>query len=133
MNTKLTFNQSFQAGLTAAGVSVLINIFLFFIFQAAGVITDSVMVQPNQPLTLLPVIISSIIPTLIGACVFFLIEKYTNNGFKIFSVVALVLVLLSLASPFMAVPGIPIAYGAVLDVMHLVVAFSLLFFIKRAK
>jgi hypothetical protein len=133
MNTKLTFNQSFQAGLTAAGVSVLINIFLFFIFQAAGVITDSVMVQPNQPLTLLPVIISSIIPTLIGACVFFLIEKYTNNGFKIFSVVALGLVLLSLASPFMAVPGIPIAYGAVLDVMHLVVAFSLLYFIKRAK
>lgn len=133
MNTKLTFNQSFQAGLTAAGVSVLINIFLFFIFQAAGVITDSVMVQPNQPLTLLPVIISSIIPTLIGASVFFLIEKYTNNGFKIFSVVALGLVLLSLASPFMAVPGMPIAYGAVLDVMHLVVAFSLLYFIKRAK
>lgn len=41
--------------------------------------------------------------------------------------------LLSLTSPFMAIKEMPVAYGLVLDVMHVVVALSLLFFIKRAK
>lgn len=133
MNTKLNFKQIITAGAIAAGASVVINAILFFIFHSAGVISDTVFLQPNQPLTVVPVIISSILPTLVGACVFFLFEKFTNNGFKIFSTVAIVLVLLSLSSPFMAVQGMPVAYGIVLCVMHLVVAFSLLYFIKRAK
>lgn len=132
MKTKLTFKQIITAGAIAAGVAVVINVILFLIFHSAGVISDTVFVQPNQPLTVVPVIMSSILPTLIGACVFFLFEKYTNNGFKIFSIVAIVLVLLSLASPFMAVQGMPVPYGVVLCVMHLVVAFSLLYFLKRA-
>jgi Family of unknown function (DUF6069) len=133
MNTKLNFKQIITAGAMAAGASVVINVILYFVFHAAGIISDTVFVQPNQPLTVVPVIISSILPSLIGACVFFLFEKFTNNGFKIFSIVAVVLVLLSLASPFMQVQGMPVGYGVVLDVMHLVVAFSLLYFINRAK
>ena len=130
---KLTFKQIITSGAIAAGVSVVINAILFFIFHSTGVISDDVFVQPNQPLTVVPVIISSILPTLIGACVFFLFEKFTNNGFKLFSILAIVLTLLSMVSPFTAVQEMPIAYGVVLDVMHVVVAFSLLYFIKRAK
>jgi drug/metabolite transporter (DMT)-like permease len=133
MTTKLTFKQIITAGAIAAGVAVVINAILFFTFHSAGVISDTVFLQPNQPLTVVPVIMSSILPTLVGACVFFLFEKYTTNGFKIFSIVAVVLVFLSLASPFMAVQGMPVAYGVVLCIMHLVVAFSLLYFLKRAK
>ena len=133
MKQKLDFKQSLSAGLTAAGVSVLINVILFYIFHAMGVITDSIFIQPNQPLTVVPVIISSILPSLVGASVFFLFEKYTDNGFKIFSIVAIVLMLLSLASPFLSVPNMPIGYAIVLDVMHVVVALSLLFFIKKRK
>jgi hypothetical protein len=133
MTNKLNFKQIITAGATAAGVSAVINSLLFFIFQAAGVLTDTVFVQPNQPLTVIPVIISSILPTLIGACIFFLFEKYGNNGFKTFSIISVVLVLLSLLSPFMSVTGMPLAFGLVLDAMHLVVAGSLLYFINRAK
>ena len=133
MTNKLNFKQSITAGATAAGVSAVINSLLFFIFQAAGILTDTVFVQPNQPLTVIPVIISSILPTLIGACIFFLFEKYSNNGFKTFSIISVVLVLLSLLSPFMSVAGMPLAFGLVLDAMHLVVAGSLLYFINRAK
>jgi hypothetical protein len=133
MNTTLNFKQIITAGAMAAGTSVVINAILFFIFHALGIISDTVFVQPNQALTIVPVIMSSILPTLIGACVFFAFEKLTNNGYKIFSILSIVLVLLSLSSPFMAVPDMPIGYGVVLDVMHLVVAFSLLYFIKRAK
>jgi hypothetical protein len=133
MNTKLNFKQIITAGVMAAGASLVINAILFFIFKAAGVITDDIFVQPNQPLTIVPVIISSILPSLVGACIFFLFEKYSKNGFKVFSIVALVLMVLSFVNPFMGIPGITVAYGIVLDVMHVVVALALLYFIKRAK
>ena len=133
MNTKLNFKQIITAGALAAGASVVINAILFFIFKAAGVFTDDIFIQPNQPLTIVPIIISSILPSLIAACVFFLFEKYSSNGFKIFSIVAIVLMVLSFANPFMGIQGVTVAYGVVLDVMHVVVALSLLYFIKRAK
>jgi hypothetical protein len=133
MSPKLNFKQIFIAGAMASGVSAVINAILFFIFHTAGVISDSVFVQPNQPLTLTPVIMASIVPTLIAACVFFLFERFTNNGYKIFSIVAIVLLLLSLVSPFMAVQGIAFGYSIVLCIMHIVVVLSLLYFIKRAK
>lgn len=133
MNSKLNFKQIMTAGAIAAGVSVVVNAILFLIAHSAGIITDTVFVQPNQPLTIVPVIMASIIPTLIGAMVFFLFEKYSDNGFKTFSVVAIVLLVLSLASPFMTVPDMPIGYGIVLDIMHVVVGLSLLYFIKKAK
>ncbi len=133
MSTKLTFSQSILAGLLAGLTSAVINSILFFIFHTSGILSDVIHLQPNQPLTIVPVLISSLIPSLIGACVFFLFERFTVSGFRIFSIVAIILVLLSLASPFMAVQGMPISYGIVLDAMHLVVAFSLLYFINRKK
>lgn len=133
MNTKLNFKQIITVGAIAAGTSVVINAILFFIFHATGIITDSIFIQPNQPLTIVPVIISSVLPSLIGASIFFLFEKYSNNGFKIFSTVSLILLILSFANPFFGISGVTLAYAIVLDVMHIVVALSLLYFIKRAK
>jgi len=133
MSLKLSFSQSLVAGSKAAGASVIINVILFYIFHATGVITDNFFIKPNQPLTVVPVIISSILPSLLGAAVFFLFEKFTYNGFKLFSIVAIILMLLSLSSPFLAVQNMPVDYAIALDLMHVAVAFSLLFFIKRAK
>jgi hypothetical protein len=133
MNVKLNFKQIILAGASAAGVSVVFNALLFLVFHSLGVLSDTVFVQPNEPLTIVAVIISSVFPTLLGACVFFLFEKYTNNGFKLFSIIAIVLMLLSLISPFTAIKDMPVSYGIVLDVMHVIVALSLLYFIKRAK
>ncbi|MBX7241973.1 MAG: hypothetical protein K1X92_09510 [Bacteroidia bacterium] len=132
MSTKLSFGKVITAGAIAAGVSAVVNAVLFFIFHAAGVITDDIFVQPNQPMTIVPVVMSSIIPTLIGACVFFLFDKFTANGFKIFSIVAAVLLILSFGNPFFLIPGVTVAYGIALNVMHVVVAASLLYFINRS-
>ncbi|MFY8108389.1 MAG: DUF6069 family protein [Bacteroidia bacterium] len=133
MNTKLNFKQIITAGAMAAGVSVIINSILFFVLKAAGIFTDDIFIQPNQPLTILPIILSSVMPSLVGASIFFLFEKYSNNGFKIFSIVSIVLMVLSFVNPFMGIPGVTIAYGVALDLMHVVVALSLLYFIKKAK
>ena len=133
MQTKLNIKTSLKAGLMAAIAAAIINVLLFFIFHALGVITDDILIQPNQPLTFIPVIISSILPTLFASFVFFLIEKYSRNGFKSFRVVAIVLLLLSFMNPFMGIEGITIGYALALNLMHIVVVASLLFFIKREK
>jgi hypothetical protein len=132
MQTKLNFQQSLVAALKAAGAAAVVNAILFFVFRATGVLTDDVFVQPGQTLTLAPVIMASIVPTLIAGIVFFLIEKYTNSGFRIFSIVAIVLGLLSLTSPFMQIKDVPMGFGVVLDIMHIVVVAALLYFLKAA-
>jgi hypothetical protein len=133
MKAKLSFKQSMTAGLLAAATAAVVNAVLFFIFHAAGIITDEIMLQPNMPMTVVPVLISSILPTLIASLVFFLIEKYSQNGVKIFTIVSIILLLLSFANPFMGIPGVTVAYGIALNVMHVVVVAALLFFINRAK
>jgi Family of unknown function (DUF6069) len=133
MTTKLSFKPIILAGAKAAGVAALINAFLFFVFHALGIIKETVFIQSNEPLTVPPVILSSIFPPLLGAIVFYLFEKYTDSGYKIFRFVAIVLLVLSFASPFMAVAGMPFFYALVLCLMHTVVASSLLCSISKVR
>ena len=133
MTKKLNFKQVMMAGLSAAAVSAIINAILFFIFKAIGWITDDILVQPNQSLTVVPVIISSIVPALIAALVFFLFEKYTMNGYRNFSIVTIILMLLSLAVPFNGIPNVTTKYSLALGSMHIVVPLVLLYFINRSK
>jgi hypothetical protein len=132
MTTKLNFKQSMMSGLTAAGAATVVNTILFFIFHAAGILVDTIFIQPNQPLTVVPIIISSIVPTLIATLVFFLLERYTKNGWKIFKIIALVLMVITFVNPFMGIQGVTIGYALVLDLMHVVVVGSLLYFIGQA-
>lgn len=84
-------------------------------------------------MTIVPVIMASLIPPIIGSLVFYLLERFTNNGVKIFTIVALILMVLSLYSPFTVIPDITTGYSLVLCAMHIVVALSLLYFIRRTK
>ena len=132
MTTKVNITMSLKAGLFAALSAALFNTILFFIFHETGIFSDTVFIQPGQPLSLLPVLISSIIPTLIASVVFFLIEKYSVKGFKIFRVLAIVLLLLSFINPFMGIQGVTVLYGLALNLMHVVVVVALLYFLKKA-
>ncbi len=127
---KLSFKTIFVTGLKAGIVSIAINAILFYVFHAAGVLTDDIMIQPGQPLTVLPVLISSLVPSLIGACIYFLFEKFSKNGWRNFRILALILFVLTLANPFMGIPGVTMGYATVLDLMHVVVAGSLMYFLN---
>ncbi|MBI3235805.1 MAG: hypothetical protein HYZ42_17505, partial [Bacteroidetes bacterium] len=50
MSTKLNFKQIITAGAIASGASLIINAILFFIFHALAIITDDIVLQPNQPI-----------------------------------------------------------------------------------
>lgn len=121
-----------KLGVYAAVSAAIINGILFTIFHALGIITDDVFIQPNMPMTLFPIIFSSVLPTIIASIVYFLIDKYTSNGYKIFRAVAIILLFVSFVNPFMGIPGISIAYGVALNFMHVVVVACLLYFIQRS-
>ena len=131
MTTKLNFKQSMSAGLKAAVAALVINGILFYVFRFAGVISDDILIDGKRPLSIIPIIFSCIIPSLMAALVFFLMEKFTNKGYVIFSIVAVVLLVLSFLSPFMTIKGISVGYGIVLNLMHVFVALSVLYFIRR--
>ena len=132
MNIKLSFKKSILAGLAAAAAAAVLNSILFFVFHGAGVLSDTIFIRPNQPLTIVPILISSILPAILGSIVFFLIEKFSSKGFKVFSIVSVVLLVLSFVNPFVGIPNVTVAYAVVLYVMHVVVAGALLFFINRS-
>jgi hypothetical protein len=125
---KKVIRHAFLAGITAA----VINSILFFLFSAIGIISDSIYIQDNQPLTLLPVVISSIVPSILAGMVFYLLGRYTRNGYKIFFIIAILLLIVSFANPFMAIKDITISMGVALNVMHIVVVLCLLYFFKKA-
>jgi len=133
MTSKLNIKQSLIAGLMAGITAAVINGILFLIFHSTGVISDDIYPKPNEPMTIVPVVMASIIPALIGSLIFFLLEKFTNKGFNIFAIATGILTVLSLYSPFTVIPGVTTGYALVLCVMHIVVPVSLLYFIRRAK
>ncbi|MDI1232721.1 MAG: DUF6069 family protein [bacterium] len=132
MQTKLTLGQSLKAGLFTAIAAALTNAIIFFIFKSIGIFTDSIFIDKDTNLTIVPVLISSILPTMIAAFVFFLFEKYSNKGYRNFSILSIVLVILSLFSPF-SIPNVTLGFAFGLDLMHLVIVIYLLYFIKKAK
>lgn len=130
---KLTFKQIMGAILFAALSSAVINAIIFFIFRGLGIF-DETIIDPSSKatLTIVPVLISSIIPSIIAGLVFFLFEKYSKNGFKFFTILSIILVLLSLMSPF-KIPNVAMGFVVGLNLMHLVVAGNVLFFLNRAR
>ncbi|WP_421794439.1 DUF6069 family protein [Haliscomenobacter sp.] len=116
------------AGAIAAGI----NSVLFLIGSAIGLVDESVLVPGmNTPITIGPVIMSSFIPSLIAGLVLGVMNYFLNKPFKVFRVVALVLLILSFANPFMGIPGIPLGMGLWLNVMHVVVAGTVVYCFGR--
>ena len=116
------------AGAIAAGI----NSVLFLIGSAIGLIDAAVLVPGmNTPITIGPVIMSSFIPSLIAGLVLGVMNYFLNKPFKVFRIVALVLLILSFSNPFMAIPGIPLGMGIWLDVMHIVVAGTVVYCFGR--
>lgn len=132
MKYKLNFKQSMIAAGIAAGLAAVINAVLFFVLHASGIFTDNILIQPSMPLTVVPVLLSSIVPTILAGGIFFLLERFTSKGFLIFSIISAVLLLLSFANPY-KIPGVTTSYAMGLNLMHVVVAGLIIYFIRRAK
>jgi len=131
MKTNVTLLQALKAGLFAGLAAALIKAVLYFIFHSAGIITDSVMVQPNTPMTVVPVVMASLVPSIIAALVFFVFARYITNGYRYFRILAIVLLVASFANPFVGIPNVPLGYALALNLMHIPVVLALFYFFNR--
>lgn len=130
-NTKTSFGNIMKFTGFAIVSSIVINSILFYLGKAAGALPDTVLI-PNQnaPITIVPIIISSIVPSIIAGLVMALINKFSSKPKKIFNIIAIILVILSFANPFM-IPQVPMAMVVVLNLMHIVVAGNLMYFYNK--
>lgn len=115
------------AGLLAA----VLNAILFLIGSSTGAIPgDLIIPNAGQPLAVMPVIVASVFPALAAGLVLALLNWFTKNPLRIFNILALVLLLLSFASPF-SVPNMPLGMVIILELMHVVVAGVVVYVFNR--
>lgn len=116
----------------AGSIAALLNAVLFFIGASMGAVPATVRIPDanGQPLTLVPVLISSVMPALVAGLVLFLLIRFTKKPLRIFNSVAAVVLLLSFASPF-TIPNITTGMIVLLELMHVVVAGSVVYVFNR--
>jgi hypothetical protein len=108
----------------AAAVSAAGNGLLYAVASAAGAMPADVLVQTpggEQPITLVPVLMASILPALIGAALLALLNSLTDRPVAWFVGISVVVVI-GMAIPPLQIPEAPTAMIVTLEVMHLVAA-----------
>jgi hypothetical protein len=75
--------------------------------------------------------LSSLIPSMLAGLVYYLLARFTKNGYRYFTILAIVLLLFSFGNPFFAIPNVPISYAIALNIMHVVVVACLLYSFKK--
>jgi len=116
----------------AGAIAAVINTVLFFIGSSTGLIDSSILIPgANAPLAVVPVIASSIIPSIIAGLVLAGLNYFLSKPWRVFTIIAAVLLVVTFANPFMGIPGIPLGMGIWLNVMHVVVAGSVLYCFNR--
>lgn len=106
------------AGVAAAAV----NSVVYFVGAALGLVSEGVVI-PNSggPLTVGMVSVSTLVPALAAAVVFAVLGRFTGRPVRNFRVLAAVVLVLSVVTPF-TIPGVPGGMIFVLLLMHVVAA-----------
>ena len=83
-------------------VAAIVNVIVFFIAQTMGVFDELVVIAGggNDPFSILPIILTSIILILIGGGVMWLIDRFSERPITIWRIVAIVALVLSYGLPF---------------------------------
>jgi Family of unknown function (DUF6069) len=133
MNQKVNSSSLIQYAPLAGISAAVINVILYYIGVSVGWIDTTVLVAgANQPVTVVAVIISSILPTILAAVVLAIMNRFLSNSWGIFKVLAIVLLVLSFVNPFLGIPTAPLMMAIWLNVMHVTVAGAVLYFFGKA-
>ena len=130
---KPPFSTIAVAGLKAIVVAVLVNVSLFFVWTAAGLLDRTFLLpNTNAPLTAVQVAMATAIPMVTGTLLFALLVRFTRTPVRIFTIIAIGFGLLSLASPF-TIPGVPLPYALALGTMHVAPVAALVWFMRKTE
>lgn len=118
---RIPLNRIVRAGVFAAISALLANAIVYFIASALGFMPSYINPQLGRPIGVGEVIGSSIAGAVGATVLFALLARFTRRPVTIFRIVALVVLLLSFATPF-SLPGAPLSLIITLEVMHVVAA-----------
>lgn len=133
MNTeKTSFSMIMLSSLIAGGISIVLNGIVYYAGKSAGAFPETVLLQEGgTPLTIIPVLISSMAPSIVAGLVMGLINRFSKKPMMVFTIITAILLPLSFINPFM-IPQVPLAMAILLNVMHVVVAGNLYLQFKKA-
>lgn len=110
------------AVLLAAVAAVAANSLIYFTASALGFIPESVLIPTaggESPLTVGMVAITSVIGAVGAAIVFAGIGLFSRRPVRLFSIVSIVVLVLSFATP-LTIPGAPVSMVLSMETMHVV-------------
>lgn len=129
---KLSMATTWRQGLTAAGIAAVINTILYVTGSALGGFPATVITPMGAPIALADVIMASTVPLLVGTVVYTLLNRWTTNPNRWFTIIA-ILVLLAFVPGPLTLPNAPMLMIVLLEVMHLVAGGALLYFLTRTR
>ena len=131
MSTPVSTSTVLIAAAKAIGLAVVINSILFFALFTFKIIDPRFGIGPNhdQTITILPVIFSTILPSIIGLVIFLLLLRYSSEPVKIFTWVVIAVFVITLGNPFFA--GVPTVMALGLDLLHIAPAYLLWSFLTK--
>ncbi|UOY92429.1 DUF6069 family protein [Ectobacillus sp. JY-23] len=130
MHDKIVGKKLVLTSLITIFVAVVINTLVYWIATTLGAFPDDLIIEmAKAPMTLPPVIVSTIVGMLGGILVFWVFSFIFRRTFvKVFRIVAVIVLLLSFVTPF-SVPDATVAFIIALNVMHIVAGILVIIFI----
>lgn len=123
---RIDWNRLGIAVAVALASSVIGNALLYLLAASLGAMPETVLVPNAGPITLTETVIASAVGAIGGAIVFMLLGWLTNRPITYFRIVAILLFLLSLYTPF-TIPAAPVGMLITLELMHAVVAAATIY------
>jgi hypothetical protein len=116
---RVDYSKLWWVALVAAAAAAAVNAVIYFIASALGAFPPTLMTPAGQPLTVVPVIFSSVVGVIGGSIVYAILGRFLKRPVAIFRIVALVVLVLSFAQPLI-IAGASALDIVVLEIMHVV-------------
>jgi hypothetical protein len=133
MATNISTSKILIEAAKAIGMAVAVNAVLFFVLFLAKWIDPHVGVGPNNdPISLMPVVVSTVFGMAVATVIFLLLARFTSNPVGVFTWVCIIAFVGFLANPFLAIKDMPTIMGVALDILHIAPAYLIWRFLTRA-
>lgn len=116
---RVDYSKLWWVALVAAAAAAAVNAVIYFIAAALGAFPPTLITPAGQPLTVVPVIFSSVVGIIGGAIVYAILGRVLKRPVSVFRIVALIVLVLSLAQPLIIAGASALDIFA-LEIMHLV-------------
>ncbi len=126
----ISYRRLTLGALGAATGAVILNTLLFFLGRNLGAFPPTLLVQ-GEPFELLPVLLLSFVPVLLGAALFALLARFVARPKRIFWIIALVVFALMFFTPFTIPNASPLTI-VFLELMHIIVAVGAVWAVRQA-